>query len=167
MPPPSPFPLNARSLPFDPMFGWLRFTLNFAGMLQASGVVIATRLGRMAVAGPNPVARDRREFTRMVQEKPQAAFESMQAMMMRMMVLNLQQSTRLAQQMVNASVSSGAWMAPAAFFSAQVPARMMQQWMNAGMRQTQWMSRAGASVAGSGLRPVHSRAAANARRLSR
>ena len=40
----------------------------------AAPQVVAHRLTRMAMAGANPSARDRREFTRMVSEK-QTAFQ--------------------------------------------------------------------------------------------
>jgi hypothetical protein len=43
-------------------------------------LVIGHRVARMATAGANPTARDRREFTRMGQEKVAAGYESMAAM---------------------------------------------------------------------------------------
>lgn len=43
-------------------------------------VVAATRLSRMALAGANPSARDRREFSGMVSEKPDAFVQSWAAM---------------------------------------------------------------------------------------
>ena len=46
---------------------------------MAAPVVIATRLSRMAAAGPAPSSRDQREFLRMGQEKLDASVESMWA----------------------------------------------------------------------------------------
>ncbi|GIZ54005.1 polyhydroxyalkanoate granule-associated phasin [Noviherbaspirillum aridicola] len=161
MPSRTPFPVAA-----DPMLGWLRFTLGYAEMLQSSAVVIAHRLGRMAAAGPNPGIRDRREFTRMVQEKPQAAAESLQAMMLRAMTLNVQQGMWMAGQMAMAGAGLMRWwMMPAPFLHAGSARRPGRAVMYGGTHAMERLSRACAGIANGGLKPVRSRATANARRL--
>ena len=52
----------------------------------AAPQVVAHRLTRMALAGANPSARDRREFTRMVSEKQTAFHQSWAAMGLQSMV---------------------------------------------------------------------------------
>jgi hypothetical protein len=63
-----------------PLALWWQLGLKTWEMLTASGQVIGHRVTRMAVAGPKPSARDRREFTRMGSEKLQAAGQSGWAM---------------------------------------------------------------------------------------
>jgi hypothetical protein len=92
--------------------------------------VMAHRLTRLALAGPHPNARDRREFHAMGQEKIHAFWQSWFAM---------------GWAMVEATQQ--AWLA--VLQGARVP-----------MLDTQ-------RILSQGLGPVHRRATANARRLSR
>lgn len=118
------------------------------GIAVAAPQVVAHRLTRMAVAGPNPSARDRREFTRMVTEK-QAAFQQSWAAMG-------------LQSMVAGQALMQAWMRmwwmpwSPPLFNGTALASQAAHWQNA-----LW------SVAGKGLAPVHRTAVANARRLAR
>lgn len=147
-----------------PLLGWFRFTLGYAEMLQSSAAVIAHRVARMAAAGPNPGERDRREFTRIVQEKPQAAAASMQAMALRMMSFNMQQGMWLAQQMALAANGMlGLWMMP--FSPPRGRQRLLHRALGSGALQGRRLSQALAHIANGGLSPVRSRATANARRL--
>jgi hypothetical protein len=59
---------------------WFQNNLKAFEIAMASPVVIAHRLSRMASAGTQPSVRDQREFTRMGQEKMEAAWESWAAM---------------------------------------------------------------------------------------
>lgn len=61
---------------FNPFAAWWQLGLKTFEMLLASGQVIGMRVGRMALAGPNPSTRDRKEFTRMGAEKLDAAARS-------------------------------------------------------------------------------------------
>ena len=92
--------------------------------------VVAHRMARMALAGPFPNARDRREFHTMGQEKVHAFWQSWFAM---------------GWAMVEAMQKS--WIA--ALQGARVPMIDSQR------------------ILSHGLAPVHRRATANARRLSR
>ena len=59
---------------------WNTLAMKTAEMMLASAQVIGHRTGRMALAGPAPSARDRREFALMGQEKVEASAQSVQAM---------------------------------------------------------------------------------------
>jgi hypothetical protein len=114
----------------------------------AAPQVVAHRLTRMALAGANPSARDRREFTRMVAEKQAAFHQSWSAMGLQSMVAG--QGLMLAWMRM--------WWTPwtASTWNGNALASQAAQWQNA-----MW------GVVGKGLAPVHSKAVANARRLAR
>ncbi|HKX41376.1 MAG TPA: polyhydroxyalkanoate granule-associated phasin [Burkholderiaceae bacterium] len=114
-----------------------------AELALAAPQVVAQRLARMAVAGPLPSARDRREFQRMGAEKATAFAESWNAM--------AQQAARANQALV-ASFWRAAW---SPWMLAQLPA-------NAALLQS-----AALGVLSKGLAPVHRTATANAKRLGR
>lgn len=152
--------------PFHPYAAWSRLALQYAEMLAASAVVIHHRTGRMAAAGTSPNARDRKEFTRMGQEKLDAAAESAQAMAQRMGSDNVDLGARMMQQMMHAGTGLlGMWMAPALFWSPQGQARARRAVFSGMAPLASLVSNAGVSVARHGLKPVHARATANARRL--
>ena len=118
-------------------------------LLLAAPQVVAHRVGRMAVAGPKPSAKDQREFQRMGAEKLAAFGEAWQAMALQMLKSN---------QQIAASMMRSAWPARAARGGSKV-APLMQAaaaWQQATL-----------DVLGQGIRPVHRRAVANARRLGR
>lgn len=108
-----------------------------AELAAAAPQVVMHRLSRLALAGAQPSARDRREFNRMGAEKVAAFQESWMAMGM--------QVWRVQQQMALAS-----WQA------------LFMPW--ARVRAPQW-PHAMVGVLGQGLKPVHRRAVANAKRL--
>jgi hypothetical protein len=111
----------------------------------AAPQVVAHRVARMARAGGAPSARDRREFARMGSEKVTAFYQSWAAMWTQA----LQAQWQLAQ----------AW--------AAVPMQLAAG-RRAPLRAPLAKSRrAVAGVLSAGLAPVHSKALANARRLSR
>jgi hypothetical protein len=78
---------------FNPFLMWFEFATKNMEMLLASGVVIGTRVNRMAMAGPNPSARDRKEFTLMGAEKVKAMQDSALAVGLRMQQAQLQMAT--------------------------------------------------------------------------
>jgi hypothetical protein len=109
-----------------------------AALAVAVPQVVAHRLTRLALAGPKPSARDRREFHRMGAEKISAFQESWYAM--------AAESWRIQMQ-----VAQAFWF----------------PWLAAG-RGRPWQSGSAArAILGSGLAPVRRRAVANARRLQR
>ena len=106
--------------------------------------VIVHRLTRLALAGPAPSARDRREFRRMGAEKAAAFAESWNAM---------------AQQALEATPA----LALSCLRAFGSPARAKASAQSA----TRQVGRAVAAIVQAGLAPVHRRAVANAKRLSR
>ncbi|MCO5978755.1 polyhydroxyalkanoate granule-associated phasin [Ideonella oryzae] len=116
-----------------------------AELALAAPQVVAHRVARMALAGATPSERDRKEFERMVTEKGQAFFESWGAMTL--------QAIR-ANQALAVSLFQSFWMpCPGSLLSAGSIATQVQG--------------AALGVIGKGLEPVHRKAVANARRLSR
>jgi hypothetical protein len=73
-------PASRPAPPPLPVVAWWQLSLQAWEVAVTAPLVISHRLARMAMAGANPTARDRREFTRMGQEKMAAGYESMAAM---------------------------------------------------------------------------------------
>jgi hypothetical protein len=118
-------------------------------LMLAAPQVVAHRLGRMAIAGHRPSANDQREFQRMGAEKLAAFGEAWQAMTLQMLKSNQQ----LAASMMRS------WWPTAAVRSGKAAAPWVQataQWQQATL-----------DILGQGIRPVHRRAVANAKRLGR
>ncbi|MDB5770306.1 MAG: hypothetical protein JWM42_680 [Burkholderia sp.] len=157
---------RTRYATLDPLVAWSRLALKTGEMMVASAQVINHRTGRMATAGAIPNARDQKEFTLMGQEKVEAIAESGQAMAASMMRVN-QQMRKLAFEQ---------WMSGAIGFMSMATSRTMVQ---SGKRQAEFVrdamenSAAAAShlsgsivsMADHGLKPIHSRATDNAKRL--
>ena len=107
--------------------------------------VVAHRVTRMALAGPHPSPRDRKEFARMVAEKNEAFAEAWREMMLH--------GARARQALGATLVAS---FLAAARGRRPSPARSVAQ-----------LQQATLGVLGKGLAPVHRKAVANARRLAR
>jgi len=119
--------------------------LKSAELALATPQVVAHRLTQLAQAGYAPSVRDQREFQRMFSEKGSAFAESWLAMGWQML---------RAQQSLMMSFWQSMWW-PALWGRPMVRSLGSQ------------MQRAGWSIAGRGLAPVHRTAVANAKRLSR
>ncbi|PAT43718.1 polyhydroxyalkanoate granule-associated phasin [Vandammella animalimorsus] len=120
-------------------------------LMQAAPQVVAVRVGRMLTAGPQPSARDRREFQRMGAEKVEAFAQSWQAMAVQ--ALAAQQQWALWCTQAWWQMALGGWMQPGA-------------WEQLARGAQQRLREAGLDTALSGIQPVHRRATANARRLT-
>jgi hypothetical protein len=107
--------------------------------------VVAHRVARMVTSGPNPNARDRREFHRMGAEKVAAFGESWNAMALQMFRTNQELALSLMRSWGSPRLSGWPSLAPS-----------MQQVQSAAL-----------SVLSQGIAPVHRRAVANAKRLGR
>ncbi|HEX6706101.1 MAG TPA: polyhydroxyalkanoate granule-associated phasin [Albitalea sp.] len=148
-----------------PLALWNDIALRTGEMMVASAQVIAHRTGRMAAAGHSPSLRDRREFTRMGLEKVEAAGESLWAMGQHLTAMNMQLAMKAWQDMVAAGT---AWMSLAG--SRSLPQAMrrhgeLARTVSASAKSASRLSDATARVARQGLKPIHSRATANAKRL--
>lgn len=101
---------------FNPFLLWADVALKTTEMLFSSAQVIGTRVNRMALAGANPSARDRREFALMGTEKVKAATESGLAVAARLQAANWQLCARAWQQWLassgNAARLAGAALKP-------------------------------------------------------
>ncbi len=104
-------------------------------------VVIGYRLAGMARAGSEPSAKDRRELTRMGQEKADAWHEASLATGRRLFEANLAFAGLFWRQALGGAFT------PAAY--------------------TGWLARLGPGMLTAGLTPVHRRVVANNRRLAR
>jgi hypothetical protein len=113
-----------------------------AALAVAVPQVVAHRLTRLALAGPRPSARDRREFHRMGAEKIAAFQESWMAM--------AAESWRIQQQVALGTMQA-----------------LWFPWLAGGRAQAWPAKRAARAILGSGLAPVRRRAVANAKRLQR
>ncbi len=107
--------------------------------------VVAHRVARMALAGTEPSARDRREFSRMIAEKNAAFAESWIAMSTQAVLAN----QGLATSFFRSFFAAASGKQPSAVATA-----------------TQ-VQRATLAVLGKGLAPVYRKATANAKRLAR
>jgi hypothetical protein len=97
----------------NPLLAWGEVSRKNTEMLLAAGQVIPIRLTRMALAGPNPGHRDRREFTRMHTEKAQAGMQSLLGMAVQMQLMQLQWLSQAWQQWMRMATSlAGAAQAP-------------------------------------------------------
>ena len=107
--------------------------------------VVTHRITRMAIAGPSPPARDHKEFKRMVAEKTSAFGDAWHAMAMQTMWANQALAASWFRAFWTPSLRRGP--------SATAVAAELQ--------------RAALGVLGKGMAPVHRKAVANAKRLSR
>jgi len=149
----------------NPFLAWTLLAWKFGEMSMASALVVACRSHRMAVSGPLPNARDRKEFTRMGQEKFEAVTESAQAIAEQMSVMSMQFGLRAWR---DALTGTAAWMSLATSrdvgkMSAHhaVAAGSIDRFMHSALQ----LSDSTVKMSERGLHPIHSRATANARRL--
>jgi hypothetical protein len=124
-----------------------KLTQQTIALSMAVPQVIAHRVGRMAAAGANPNARDRKEFKQMGAEKTAAFNESWAAMGLAAMK---------AQQQMAMSMWRAAAMAP---WSMAKPGSLLPTSSTLARHALQIMSQ--------GMAPVHRRAVGNAKRLGR
>lgn len=158
-----------RNLPgssfLAPWLLWNELAVKTAELMFASAQVIAHRTGRMAIAGAAPNVRDRREFALMGREKIEAGAKSARAMAAHMMALRAPlggQVFRDIQRSTAAFKSLATSRTP-----AQVIARQAALASALG-RSASSMADATKSVtrlAQRGLKPIHAKATANAKRL--
>ncbi len=125
-----------------PVPAWWLLWIKTSEMAFTAPLVMANRLMRMAAAGSSPGTRDRREFTRMGQEKVDAVFESMVAAAMAGFEANL----KLWQSLVPTLWGGRAPSSPV------LPRKLVES---------------GVQVTSRALAPSHTRVMANGRRLGK
>jgi len=146
---------------------WSDLATKALEMTLASAQVIGYRTGRMALAGAAPNARDRREFALMGQEKIEAGAQSAQAMAARMMTISQPWGALAARQMARNSA------APMSEASSRTPSQLIarQAALARALEQSAssmaHVSGSAAKLAHRGLKPIHVKATANAKRLGK
>jgi len=143
--------MTRRLRPFaNPFSIWLDVATKSVEMCCASSEVIAKRTQRMATMGSAPSRSDQREMKRMVDEKTDAASESLRAMGLSTSAACQRAMLGGMQQMMR-NTTSMMW--------SGKPRRMNVQ------PNLSQIATATAAVAKAGLLPYHRRATNNARRL--
>jgi hypothetical protein len=158
---------SARHTFGNPFAAWADLAFKIGELSVASAQVIAHRTTRMAAAGPMPNASDRQEFTRMGQEKIEAATESAQAFAAHLTTMNLALGARALQQMASGTSAflSLATSRSAGQFITRQATLTDALWRSA--KTVNELSHSTAQLAGRSLHPIHARATANARRLGK
>jgi len=152
---------------FLPFMLWSDVATMALEMMLASAQVIGHRTGRMALAGPVPNARDRREFALMGQEKIEAGAQSAQAMVAHMMTLGQPWGALAFRHLLQ---NSAAFMSLA---SSRTPSQLIAR--QAALARTLGqsaismadVSKNATKLAYRGLKPIHAKATANAKRLGK
>jgi len=148
-----------------PLAVWTDVALRTSEMLVASAQVIGHRTRRIVAAGHSPGQRDRREFVRMGFEKVEAAGESLWAMGQQVAATHTQVWNRAWQDGIAAVT---AWVA---FGSSRTMPQLVERQFEVAhalarsARSVERLSDAAAHLVGQGLKPIHARATANAKRL--
>lgn len=151
----------------NPFLAWSELAVKTSEMMMASAQVIQHRTGRMAAAGVTPSLRDQREFTLMGQEKMEAIAESTQAMALQMMSMNPMLGLRAFDLMMK---SSGVMLSLAT--STTIGQSLSQQAklakvMAESAKANSEFGNTAVKIVHHGLKPIHSRATSNAKRLAK
>jgi hypothetical protein len=152
---------------FLPLMLWSDLATTALEMMLASAQVIGHRTGRMALAGAVPNARDRREFALMGQEKIEAGAQSAQAMAAYLMTMSQPWGALAFRHLLR---NSAAFMSLA---SSRTPSQLIAR--QAGLARALGqsavrmadVSKDATKLARRGLKPIHAKATANARRLGK
>ena len=150
---------------FNPLMLWTDVALKTQEMLLSSGSVIQVRTERMAKAGLTPSAVDLAEFQLMSHEKLAAASESTTAIANQLHTASYSLMNRSARDWLRGVT---AWVGLATSLTPAQAAAHSHDLFNAGHRAVATathMGSASARVVQRGLKPIHAKATANARRL--
>ncbi len=158
---------NSRSAFGNPFLVWTDLAWQFGEMWVASAQVVTHRTTRMAAAGPLPSARDREEFALMSQEKIEAAVESSGAIAAHLMGMYGKFGARAFQQMLSGTAALMSLAASRTIGQSITRQAALARTLSQSLQMASEMSESGAHLARRSLQPVHARATANARRLSR
>ena len=152
---------------FSPFMLWGDLATKTLEMMLASAQVIGHRTGRMARAGPAPNARDRREFALMGQEKIEAGAQSARAMAAHMMTMSQPWGALAFRHILR---NSAAFISLA---SSRTPSQLIARHAALARALGQSavsmadVSKSAAKLAHRGLKPIHAKATANAKRLGK
>jgi len=152
----------------NPFLLWTNVALRTGEMMWASAQVITHRASRILVAHPNYALRDRRELALMGQEKVQAAYESANAIGAQMVRVNLEFGMLAFKHWIAASTALTALAlsrTPRQSLGRQ--AKLLGDTATRSAVAVSKLSGSAAQLAHHGLKPIHSRATRNARRLGK
>jgi hypothetical protein len=152
---------------FVPFRPWSDLATKTLEMMLASVQVIGHRTGRMALAGAAPNARDRREIALMGQEKIEAGAQSAQAMAAHLMTMSQPWGALAFRHILQ---NSAAFMSLASSRTpSQLIARQATLFRALGQSAVSIadVSKDATKLAHSGLKPIHAKATANAKRLGK
>jgi hypothetical protein len=158
---------RTRNVLGNPFLAWTDLAWKVGEMSMASAQVIAHRTARMAAAGPMPNPRDRQEFTRMGQEKIGAAAESAYAIAAHLTTMNLKFGARAFRHMVRATAALMSLAASRSVEQSITRQANLAATVSRSRITASELSDSTARLAGRGLKPIHARATANARRLGK
>ncbi|MES2538272.1 MAG: polyhydroxyalkanoate granule-associated phasin [Pseudomonadota bacterium] len=152
----------------NPLEFWTRLALNTSELVIASAEVITHRTNRFAAAGMIPSLRDQREFTLMSQEKIEAVTESAQAIAARAFSLHHEISVITLRQIV-AGTNGIMLLATSRTVtqSSQLQVKLVSEALCSSADAATQLADLLAQLAQHGLKPIHARVTANARRLAR
>jgi hypothetical protein len=152
----------------NPLLAWSDLVWTSTQMMVTSAQVIGQRTSRMLLAGPAPGLHDQREFTLMSEEKVAAAVESTQAMAQGMFKLGQQLAVMAGRQML---AGMPLMMSLATSVTPRQSAARQTNLARAGLTNAaEANSRIAESIpriARKGIRPLHSKATANRKRLAK
>jgi hypothetical protein len=152
---------------WSPVLAWTDLALKMTETSAASASVISHRTSRMAQAGLIPNARARKEFARMGSEKIAAGVLSAAALAKGAAPTHMNNGVRTFARMLESTtalMALGASQNTRQFLARQ--AKFMQALSRLTMSAVD-LSNSTARVASRGLKPIHSRAVANAKRLNK
>ena len=157
---------SSAAAPFaNPFLLWGTLGLKAMQMSASAAQVIAIRTTRMALAGANPSAADRRENSRMVTEKVDAFSRAGQALATGAVPLLAGMATQALR--ANLDLFSAATKLAASRTIPETLARQRRLADAVVRSATPAASQASARLAHRALAPVHGKATANARRLTK
>lgn len=158
---------NTRNVFGNPLLAWTDLAWTIGEMWIASAHVVAHRTARLAAAGPIPNALDRQEFTRMGQEKIEAATESARAMAAHLTTMNLKFGVRAFRQMMTGTAAIMALAASRSVGESITRHAKVAESLSRSAVMASEYTNSTAMLAGRGLKPIHARATANARRFGK
>ena len=149
----------------NPFLLWMNVALKTGEMIWASYQVVTLRTQRLLAAHPHYEARDRREIALMGQEKVQAAYLSASAMSAHMVRSSLEFGMFACKQWLAAATSLTAFAPHRQSLGQQ--AKVLSDAATRSAVAVSKLSSSAAQLAHHGLKPIHSRATMNAKRLGK
>jgi hypothetical protein len=155
----------ASTTGWNALWSWIDVAMRYAEMTTAASQVVVHRTRRIVAAGANPDTRDRHEFSRMHQEKIDAATLSAQAVGAELMRINYRLGAQAWLAMLTATtdmLSLAGSRTPSQAVARQ--AKLIRTLRRYAPTPAS-VSSATASLTRAAMKPVHVRATRNARRL--